>query len=230
MKITTIFMCIILICSLLLCSCSSFYYEHIDPILFPEEQYYKGANWNCELDVFTSTYLELYTKKIEELKEKYDLSFAVKCEIEDNLELKSNQISFLLYTEEYTFRFVMNNGIELGSLDTYLYYYGYYANPDVYPEYSTFEHLFAFINDFTNYVGYDTKTDKNYFDTLYFEAVDNKDEFASYHYHYDSTIGNVGYLADLDSEEGYYYIGAYDTTVKKACSRFWFEGILKPLI
>lgn len=222
-------MCIILICSLLLCSCSSFYYEHIDPILFPEEQYYKGANWNCELDVFTSTYLELYTKKIEELKEKYDLSFAVKCEIEDNLERKSNKISFLLYTEEYTFRFVMNNGIELGYLDTYLYYYGYYANPDVYPEYSTFEHLFAFINDFTNYVGYDTKTDKNYFEELYFDVIESGIG-KSYTYHEDSTIGNVGYGVGLKSESGYYYMSGYDIDIEKYSLQCRFSGILKPLI
>lgn len=227
MKKTSLFVCICLICSLLFCSCSSFYYDYIDPILFPEEQYYKGANWNCELDEFETIYLEIYTQKIEELKEKYSLSFSTKLDIENSTDSDHIKITFLLYCEEYTIRLNLSSSTSIGYLYTYLYYY---ADNNDYHDYSKLQYLLGFINDFTNYVGYDTKTDKNYFDALYFDALDNEENFATYYYHYDSTIGNVGYIADLNSEAGYYYMGACELTSDKPCSKFLFEGLLKPLL
>lgn len=230
MKKTYLFVCLILICSLLLSSCSSFFYEYIDPILSPEDQYYKGANWNCELDVFATTYLELYTQKIEELKEKYDLSFTVKYEIEENSEEQRYIICFILYDEDYTFRFYLHNHVWIGYLSTYLYYYGYHANPDSYPEYSSFASLFGFINDFTNYAGYDTNTDKNCFEELYFEVLNSEKSVATYNIHFDNYSGNIGYGLRLKEDGGYFHMALYDNELVKYCLRCDFDGYMKPLI
>ena len=192
-----------------------------------DNDYYLGANWNVSKEVFVTEYYELYHTEIERVKEKckFECSENVIC---SETSSGGKKIEIYLYTDIFTISLNFTCREKIAYYRGYLYYYG---NDGNYGKYEDFKHLVYFLNDFTNYVAYDTKTEENYFEKLYYEAEQDEDlrKGASYYYHYDSAIGNVGYAVDLGQEAGYYYMAAFDEDLEKYCYEFSFEGLLKPL-
>ena len=132
-----------------------------------------------------------------------------------------------MFNDEFTIIIRFNNGEELAFYKIDLYYYG-----DSAASRENFENqrsLVNFINDFTNYVAFDTKTDKNYFEALYYECCEEK-TFASNYYHYDSIVGNVGYYICLNTDAfDYYYKMQEDGDCMAICNCYRFEGLLKSI-
>lgn len=221
-------LCILVFCVLFsvyaLCSCG--WIADIYIALDVNSQYYKKANWNCDDETFVTKYNDVYYQEIQRLKDHYDLSFSERIDTETNDQGNIDDYTFYLYCEEYTIYLRFSNSHTIGFYDARLYYYGDGEFPDSYDE---FRPLVDFINDITNYVAYDTKTDGNHFEQLYDEAVNSEGGWASDEYHHDSVIGSVSYYVDLDYSAGYYYMAAKDSSIEKKCYRFDFEGLLKPL-
>ena len=192
-----------------------------------DNDYYLGANWHVSNEQFGTEYYELYLNEITRLSEKYNFEYFENVNVSDKGTVYK-YIDIYLYTNMFTIRLNFTSNIDGADYDGFLYYYG---NDGNYGKYEDFKHLVYFLNDFTNYVAYDTKTEENYFEKLYYEAEQDEDlrKGASYYYHYDSAIGNVGYAVDLGQEAGYYYMAAFDEDFEKYCYEFSFEGLLKPL-
>ena len=178
---------------------------------FPSK-YVKSSNWNCDLETFQTEYCEAYLEKIEELEKKYDLSIEKEVERHDEY-----NYSIYLMTEEYAIRIVLHENGDFGSIDVYL---GQKLDEENKPKDFDFEPVLNFINDFVNFAGYDTKTDKNYFEVLYLGLLESGSTFDSYIYHRDyytdRVIRNgVGYKLSKKRTDGSYV--------------FEFNGLLKPL-
>ena len=137
-----------------------------------------------------------------------------------------NKINICLYSEEYTFVFTLTNIGWYGGYDANLYYYDVESKDK---DYAEFAHLVNLLNDFTNYVAYDTKNEENHFELLFNEASQAAMGFASDEYHHDSLIGSVSYSVNLDHKSGYYYMMEKDNELEMDCYRFQFKGLLKPL-
>ena len=189
-------------------------------------QYYETASWNCTHDNFQTYYYDLYKAKIAELKSLYN----IECEeVEEKSVYESSGREFyemILFNDEFTIRINFANEVELAFYQIYLFYYGDLDASR--GDYEKQRPLVNFVNIFTNYVAFDTKTDKNHFEALYYECSEGK-SYASNMYHYDSAIGNVGYSVALNIDEGYYYKMQKNDDYVAACNRYHFEGLLKPI-
>ena len=192
------------------------------------DSYFKEINWNCDKNTFLSYYDNLYSSKILELKQDYNLQYQEKKHIEDKGQ-QGVEICYYLYCGNFTIRLEMYNGKEHGVCQAYLYYYSENISLN---EYEKVEPLVNFINDFINYVSYDAKNDTNHFETLYFEALHRESFFAKEELHFDHAVGSLYYLVDLYGSSdtgGYYYMMEKNTSLQKECYRFEFEGLLKPI-
>ena len=184
-------------------------------------EYYEKSEWHCTQEEFRGHYYDIYTEKIEELKYVY----GIVCHKEEEFFQKGYYI--YLYRDDFTIVIKFLNDNDLAFYNVDLYYYGDFdASRD---DYKKQRSLVNFVNDFTNYVAFDTKTDKNYFESLYNEC--NKGEpFASNKYHYDSIVGNVGYDVMLNTDAfSYYYKMQKNNNCIAVCNCYRFEGLLKPI-
>ena len=217
---------LILICLFSLTSCLELIndaYNAFDK----NSQYYKGTGWDCDAESFKVRYYELYESKIRQLISQYGLDAQFDMFIEDLGDGDSKVIVWIhLYTEEYTYRFRFANIGWVGHYDAELYCYDIKNKND---DYSKLAHLVDVINDFTDYVAYDTKTEANRFESLFSEALQTDVGFASDVYHEDSLIGSVGYIINLNYNGGYYYMMEENDELDLNCHRFEFKGLLKPL-
>ncbi len=71
---------------------------------------------------------------------------------------------------------------------------------------------------------------KNQFKKLYYEALGTDKKYANNYYHFDQSVGNIGYAVYLESKSsstGYYYMLQKKDSVKPYYD-FRFEGLLKP--
>ena len=188
--------------------------------------YDENLNWNCDDETFLNVYQPLYLAEIERLALKYGLDFECLIEYEED---NTNKPSVFLYTDTYTIDLELANWYKgaRGLCEISLYYYG---TEDGFGEYEDFRPCVEFLNDFTNYVAYDTKTDQNHFERLYNEALSGEKNYNGFIYHEDSSVGDVGYSLYLSYEGGYYYMAKRDISIKKDCRFFKFKGLLKPLI
>lgn len=189
-------------------------------------EYYLAAGWNCDDETFTTEYYDVCYKKLLHLKDYYGLSFKELIEFKVNDSAENNKIILYFYTDEYTIRFSLINDGAIGYYHAYLYYYG---DGMGFGEYDAFSPLVEFINSFTNYVAYDTKSEENRFQQLYNEAANNENLFARDEYHHDDIIGSVFYRVNLDYEAGYYYKAEKNKEIEKKCYLFEFKGLLNHL-
>ena len=189
-----------------------------------ESDYYKSVGWSCDKSTFFDEYYTLYSEKIERLSEKYALTHERKQQIEEKDSW--NIVDIYLYCEEYTVAINFADGQSLAYFNINLYYYGGSSST----EESKIELLLGFVNELTNYVAYDTITDSNQFSVLYEDASKNGKGYASNIYHFDNTVGNVGYYVGLNHEEGYYYMAEFNSDLEKSCYIFRFEGLLRSLL
>ena len=192
--------------------------------LFPADPYADNSNWSCDTETFLNVYQPLYLAEIERFELKYGLEFERLIEYERG---ETDDPLIFLYNDVCTVYFELTNR---NSVAWYYVLFCYYGTDDGIGEYEDFRPYVEFLNDFTNHVAYDTKTDQNHFERLYNEALTSEEQRAGDYYHYDSSIGNVGYSVSLHRAGGYYYKAQKDRTVEKNCHRFVFEGLLKPLI
>lgn len=185
-------------------------------------EYFEQSGWNCTDVIFQTYYNNLYKVKIAELKEIYNLRFSE----QESKELNGNY-QLYLYNDDFTIQIKFANGEKLAFYRIDLFYYG--DSEVSRKDYEKQRSLVNFINDFTNYVAFDTKTDKNYFEALYYECCEEK-TFASNYYHYDSIVGNVGYYICLNTDAfDYYYKMQEDGDCMAICNCYRFEGLLKPI-
>ena len=214
-KISTIILACICLVALLVV------YNEID------ERYYGiKANWQCSNEDFENQYYPLYENEILRLKEKHGLD----CEYYSERKLRDDGdlgYTFYLYSENYTIKISVANCNRGGTgfYDIEVYYYN---ENRINEDYSDIKSVAEFSNDITNFMAYDTITESNQFEELYKQAKSSDRKYASNYYHFDNSVGNVGYYVDLnDYDGGYYYLAKYDSSVEKLCHRLKFEGLLK---
>ena len=191
--------------------------------------YSEKCGWYCNDETFKNEYFNYCNGEIVRLMDKYSLTGAFEYE-EKRYEANSNiRYTFYIYCEDYTIALGIancNRG-DTGFYDLRLFYY----NDDRLNEnYDDIKSVVEFANEITNIIAYDTKTEENQFEKLYYEALSSDEKYASNYYHFDNSVGNVGYLVFLKPEfsgTGYYYILQKKDSVKP-CFYFRFEGLLKP--
>ena len=208
----------ILFVSLIMISCTSYPTK-------PRWNYYKEPGWNCDNETFMGEYKDKYYAKICELKQKYNMECyeLVETEISGNY----GTIICYLYCETYTFKFDIDNCNDYGYCDLVLYYYGEENEPI---DYSDCKNLVDFLNEFTNYVAYDTIKEYNCYEKLYYQNIQNNTEYESEWIYFDNMVGNVKYVFEPKYKSaGYWYMLGKDSTVEKTCYKFMFEGITIPL-
>ena len=184
-------------------------------------EYFEQAGWNATEENFQTDYYYAYMAKTEELKVLHN----IECHIEEKFFQKGYYI--YLYNDDFTIGIRFLNSEKLAFYRIDLFYYG--DSEASRKDYEKQRPLVNFINDFTNYVAFDTKTDKNHFEALYYECSE-EEPFTSNYYHYDSIVGNVGYYISLNTNAfGYYYKLQEDDDCMAICNCYRFEGLLKPI-
>ena len=174
-----------------------------------------ASGWNCDQATFETEYVEEYMKKIEELEKKYSLNFGKDFIKSDDM---ANETDYEIYLYDnanmcfVSFYFDIREKSCLFSA-----YITLNLSQDHPLEESYVEPAFNFINDFVNFAGYDTKTDKNNFEYLCKELVENNSSEESYLYSAIKRSATVGYRAYR-----------YDYNEHKVY-RLSFIGLLKPL-
>lgn len=190
----------------------------------PDNDYYKEVGWNCTPESFADEYMPKYQEKINQLSHMLESE----CQIRTTFFHDNTAAVISLYNECFTIVISLAHFDFYGDYEILLYYYG---TDGITQDAEAMRPYVQFINDFTNYVAYDTKTEdgQNHFLRLYEECMATG-TFTSYNYHFDDLIGNVGYRVNANHEDGSHYMAAFDSTAeKKPCVFFAFEGLLKPL-
>lgn len=179
------------------------------------------------METFNNQYYHLYDQKLQELKNTYQL------DCEEIVERKEDSCKIYLYTDSYTIVINCSNASIYGAYLVRLYYYD--VNPANLYFYEQQRNLVNFINDFTNYVSFDARTESNQFELLYQNCLTiDKEEpiYSSNYYHFDNFIGNVGYIVNFDLEgdqNSYFYKMKKDFDVQMPSVSYSFDGLLKPM-
>ena len=104
-------------------------------------------------------YYEIYTSKIEELKEKYD----IECESLEKFGRDEDQqierFHFYLYNDEFTVTINFNNQSRFATYDIALYCFE--SEDKSLSDYEWQRNLVDFINEFTHFVAFDTRIEEN---------------------------------------------------------------------
>ena len=186
-------------------------------------EYSEGARWNCDSDLFYSSYVPLYFEKIDELRNHYGIECS---EIINQTDIEGdNIVEIFLYNEKFTIALLVAKRGYYGHYRLQLYYYDL-------QDAATRNNVVNFVNDLTQYAAYDTKSEEseNYFEKLYSDCIENDVKGTSYKYHFDHMIGYVGYdVATETSMGGYYYMMQKNRDNEILSSFYGFEGILKAL-
>lgn len=186
------------------------------------DNYSEEIGWDGSEKGFHTWYFNLYNAKIQEMLIEYEL--------QDYFELvetrnERSDIKFHFYSEEYTLMIDMfNDSRGYAKYNGVLYCYNIEDEPK---DYSEVEFLVNFLNEFTNYVAYDTITDKNKFEEIYYELLASGETGEFEELHYDSLVGSTAYYVSLHHEYGVTY--AMEPNDYSVCYKFMFEGLLKPL-
>ena len=195
-----------------------------------QPSYSEKCGWYCDNSTFENQYITFCNDEIVRLMDKYCLTGTFVYEEAINYDGDSDlAYNFYIYCEDYTVSIHIANTArgEVGFYDLELYYY----NDDrLNGNYDDIKPVVEFANEITNILAYDTKTEENQFEKLYYEALNSDEKYASNSYHFDNSVGNVGYLVFLKpefSDTGYFYMLQKKGSLKP-CFYFRFEGLLKP--
>ena len=199
-------------------------------LLSCQPTYNEKCNWYCDNETFENQYITFCNDEIARLIEKYSLTcnFEYENDIDDDDDLAYD---LYIYSEDYTVAIHMancNRG-DTGFYHLQLFYY----NDDMLNEnHDDIKPVVEFANEITNIIAYDTKTEENQFEKLYYEALNSEKKYASNYYHFDNAVGNVGYYVNVGEDAGgtsagYYYMLQKHSSIKQ-CYHFTFEGLLKP--
>ena len=196
-----------------------------------QPSYLDKYSWYCDNSTFENQYITFCIDEIARLMDKYSLSgnFEYEKDIDDIDHDSDLAYDLYIYSEDYTVAIHVANTCrgELGFYNLQLFYY----NDDrLNGNYDVIKPVVEFANEITNIIAYDTKTEENQFEKLYYEALNSDEKYATNYYHFDHSVGNVGYRVFLKpefSETGYYYMLQKKGSIKP-CYHFRFEGLLKP--
>ena len=199
-------------------------------LLSCQPTYSEKCGWYCDNSTFENEYITFCNDEIARLMDKYSLTcnFEYEKDIDDK-EDSDLAYDFYIYSEDYTVAIHIAN-CNLGDTGFYDLRLFYYNDDRLNENYDDIKSVVEFANEITNIIAYDTKTEENQFEKLYYEALSSDEKYASNYYHFDNTVGNVGYLVFLKPEfsgTGYYYMLQKKDSVKP-CFYFRFEGLLKP--
>lgn len=196
-----------------------------------QPSYLDKYNWYCDNETFENQYITYCNDEIARLIDKYSLSgnFEYEKDIDDIDHDSDLAYDFYIYSEDYTIVIHIANTAR-GEVGFYRLRLFYYNDDRLNENYDDIKSVVEFANEITNIIAYDTKTEENQFEKLYYEALSSDEKYASNYYHFDNSVGNVGYLVFLKPEfsgTGYYYMLQKKDSVKP-CFYFRFEGLLKP--
>ena len=187
------------------------------------DDYYKGAEWDCEPENFRETYSEMIDNKITELQIKYN----IECEKYINPDYDT-VIEYYMYDDTFTIHLVF--GARLNS--TYakykanLYYYG--NDKSDLDDYAKQKNLVDFLSEITHYFGYDTGAPENKFEQFYNSCIDNEKMNEFQLIHDDDLIGDVSYSVILKSDHfSYYYRAEKNSEIETLANVYQFEGLMK---
>lgn len=178
-------------------------------------EYEISSGWDCDQATFETEYVEAYMKKIEEIEEKYSLNFGKKFTKSDD---PANDTDYEIYLYDNINRCFVYFCFDIREKSCLFSAYIVLNLSQDHPlEESYIETTLNFINDFVNFAGYDTKTDKNNFEYLYKELIKNGSKQETNLYNAIKRSKTVGYNA--------YRYNHRESEVY----RLSFIGLLKPL-
>ena len=224
-KLICILLALLSVVSMTSCSQNAVdFFDFLYGLVFNDAEYKDSSNWNCTNEEFETIYVGEYTRIVEELANKYGINYN---QLTKAYMDRGDFYFWLdLYSDEFTVELRFVNLGSHGKFHVNLYYFS--QNIDDLNNYEKQKKYVDFINDLTNVVAFDTKTDKNHFERLYAECeyID-----VSYIYHFDHIVGEVGYVVSIGREsDGYYYKMQENEELEILSNRFTFDGILKPLV
>ena len=200
-------------------------------VMGPTDKYAENSGWSCSNEEFVDVYCEEYMTLIDTLKQKYNIV----CE-EERREIRNRDgelegYSITLYNDVFSIWIVFSSLTSYGNYHATLYYFGNDEAP--FSDYESQRRYVEFINELTHSVAYDTKQEEcaNHFEKMFFDnlqIVDGK-PVSSYYYHFDDLVGYVGYHVNNDTYVSVYYKIQGNPDIDYPCSKFEFEGILKPI-
>ena len=200
-------------------------------LLSCQPSYLDKYNWYCDNSTFENEYYNYCNDEIVRLMDKYSLS--ANFEYEKDMDDDDSDLAhhFYIYSEDYTIVIFLANTArgEVGFYDLQLFYYN---DNRLNENYDDIKPVVEFANEITNIIAYDTKTEENQFEKLYYEALNSEKKYATNYYHFDNAVGNVGYYVKVGEDAGgtsagYYYMLQKHSSIKQ-CYHFTFEGLLKP--
>ena len=192
--------------------------------------YNEKCGWYCDNETFENQYFNYCNEEIVRLMGKYSLTGTL--EHEKHVDNDSSlSYHFYVYSEDYTVVIYIVNG-NRGDTGFYNLQLFYYNDNRLNESYDDIKSVVEFANEITNIIAYDTMTEENQFEKLYYEALISNKEYASNYYHFDNAVGNVGYYVNVGEDAGglsagYYYMIQKHSSIKQ-CYHFKFEGLLKP--
>ena len=197
-----------------------------------QPSYSEKCGWYCDNETFENQYITFCNDEIVRLMDKYCLTGTFVYEEAINYDGDSDlAYNFYIYCEDYTVRIHIANTArgEVGFYNLQLFYYG---DDRLNENYDDIKSVVEFANEITNIIAYDTSTEENEFEKLYYEALSSDKQYASNSYHFDQSVGNVGYYVKVGKDAGglsagYYYMLQKHSSIKQ-CYHFRFEGLLKP--
>ena len=190
------------------------------------EEYCQGQNWDCfnDSERFLEHYKPLYESKIEELKQKYSIECEEKL-VQEPYGTSWESLEYYLYNEDFTIKLCMTSS---GYIDATLYFYG---NEELSYDYDDYAHLVDFLNDFICYASFDAKKDCNYFKVLYDKTKSEGKIAKEEEFYFDDWVGSLYYYVSTARVKtgSYYYMAAFDSSVKKTNYTVEFSGLLQPI-
>jgi len=177
-----------------------------------KDDYASQSKWNVDEKLFIEYYKNFYSDLISEKAKLYDINAQQKIEFTDDYILK-----IYYETDDYIIKFRFTNH------NSFAYYKSYYCRFD-----SNFEQLISFklheeilnfVNDVNQSVAYDFKGGVDTYKELYQNRITRKGD-NSYRYHFDNSVGNIGYSVSLSDN--------YSALEDRWYLNFEFISLLKP--
>jgi hypothetical protein len=176
-----------------------------------EGKYADSSNWNVTDEVFSSQYFELYMNGIEAIAEKYHINGITS-------EMNTDGKGFIIYCsdEDELIQFSFYNTVS-GYGNYRSYYYAFRTNREDLFHYSNYLSNIAFISEVNEFVSFDYQGDTDTYQKLYVGYLEDKSN--TYYFHYDSVVGNLGYLVTWGDH--------FSETESRWYISFEFHGLLK---
>ena len=137
-------------------------------LLSCQPTYSEKCGWYCDNSTFENEYITFCNDEIARLMDKYSLTcnFEYEKDIDDK-EDSDLAYDFYIYSEDYTVAIHIAN-CNLGDTGFYDLRLFYYNDDRLNENYDDIKSVVEFANEITNIIAYDTKTEENQFEKLYY--------------------------------------------------------------